>query len=570
MIGGSGVAQWTTDQTCACVRQAHREVEAKFRACDVNGGMLQRMTDAAAVARILNVSTVHADVVASCITALLRGARPGKYQPHVDDFVIESRLGEGTFGNVCRAVHMQTGARYALKMFDKAHVSATGAIEYVCREQKLLVLLQEPQPCPFVVQLFFAFQSPRKMFMALTLATGGELYQKLQAMPHKRFDAETARFYIAEIMLALEWMHSKRVVHRDLKAENIVMTGDGHVLLTDLGLAKQWDQGQTDLHSTSIIGTPSYMPPEVIRESPHGVGFDFWALGVLLFEMMVGCEPFTSDDGVDAHGLFVNILTQAPCFPDDAIEALELRLPKEARALIEGLLIKNPADRLGSAKSGGWATVKAHPFFWQRLPCSRADKVHGRGGGGGGGGGDQAAALQAFDWADAAALKLKPPLAWSKVEEQGPVSDDGWEPAFQTYVSAPGELDNAAATPGIATQRAASAGAQSPSPPHDQGRNRSASSMTPEEEQDMHELELRQALLEREVSSISSQLASRERALEVVLNLAPQMTCAKEASRKYIIAPSELEGKNQLDMAQSGAGAKAMRGGISERIEHEK
>jgi hypothetical protein len=94
--------------------------------------------------------------------------------------------------------------------------------------------------------------------------------------------------------------------------------------------------------------------------------------------------------------------------------------------------------------------------------------------------------------------------------------------------------------------------------------------MTPEEEQDMHELELRQALLEREVSSISSQLASRERALEVVLNLAPQMTCAKEANRKYIIAPSELEGKNQLDMAQSGAGAKAMRGGISERIEHEK
>ena len=99
--------------------------------------------------------------------------------------------------------------------------------------------------------------------MALTLASGGELYQNLQACPFKRFDLECARFYTAEIMLALEWMHSKRVVYRDLKAENVMLTWDGHVMMVDLGLAREWEADESDLRSTSMIGTPQYMPPEV-------------------------------------------------------------------------------------------------------------------------------------------------------------------------------------------------------------------------------------------------------------------------------------------------------------------
>ena len=306
------------------------------------------------------------------------------YQPHVDDFEMETRLGTGAFGGVWRAVQTQTGARYALKIFDKARVDEADGIEYVVREQKLLALLHEPQVCPFLVQIHFAFQDQQKMYMALTLATGGELYQGLQAMPHKRFDTETARFYIAEIMLAIEWMHSKHVVHRNLKAENVILTGEGHVLVTDLSLAKEWDQGQLDLHSTSMIGTPSYMPPEVIQENPHGVGFDFWALGVLLFEMMVGRMPFAPMNSEDAHGLFVSILMHAPRFPggycsggfperpladEEELELLivhgelEPQLTNAARTLIEGLLAKKPAERLGSAATGGWAAVKGHPFF---------------------------------------------------------------------------------------------------------------------------------------------------------------------------------------------------------------
>jgi PAS domain S-box-containing protein len=613
-IAHADIAHWTTDHTCALVAQVLQQVEAQFRACEVDGHRIQRMTDAKAVAKILKVPLVHAASIAEYIKDLLAAAQPpgaaagakvyeksalgNAYQPHVDDFAMETRLGKGAFGDVWQGAHVKTGVRYALKIFDKAHVKETDSIDFVVREQKLLALLHEPQACPFLVQIHFAFQDQRKMYMALTLATGGELYQNMQAMPHNRFNIETARFYIAEIMLAIEWMHSKRVVHRDLKAENVIITGDGHVLVADFGLAKEWDQGQTDLHSTSMIGTPSYMPPEVIRESPHGVGFDFWALGVLLFEMVVGRTPFAPADSDDAHGLFVNILMHAPRFPDgwggsldeerpldeeiprarggNPPPELEPRLPEEARSIIEGLLTKNPDSRLGSAASGGWAALKAQPFFSRRSPALPAVKGAARGGGSGVG--DPVWALPSFEWGAAEVLQMKPPrmpprtLA-SDTIDQGAVSDDDWEdmPAFETYVARardePNDDDGTPATDEPTTQRAAAPAGSTPALPCDV-RSRSGS-MTPDEAGYLHDLEQRHALLAGEVSSIGKKLESRERALEVVLNLVPQMICAKDADGKYIIAnkkmaalyglsPSELEGKNQLDVAQSAAEAKAM------------
>jgi hypothetical protein len=540
------IAHWTTDHTCALVAQVLQQVEAQFRACEVDGHRIQRMTDAKAVARILKVPPVHAASIAEYVKVLLAAAKPpgaaaaakvyekgalgNAYQPHVDDFVMETRLGKGAFGDVWSAVQTQTGVRYALKIFDKAHVK--DGLKFVVREQKLLALLHEPQACPFLVQIHFAFQDQRKMYMAMTLATGGELYQNLLAMPHKRFNIETARFYIAEIMLAIEWMHSKHIVHRDLKAENVIITGDGHVLVADFGLAKKWDQGQTDLHSTSMTGTPTYMPPEVIRGSPHGVGYDFWSLGVLLFELMVGNTPFAPVDSDDAHGLFVNILMHAPRFPDGWGGSLEVerpladeeiqhalppgnpppeleprlpaRLPEDARTIIGGLLTKNPASRFGSAASGGWAALKAHPFFSRQSQALPAVKgaVHGGGGSGGSVGvGDPAWALPAFEWGAAEVLQMKPPhmpphqLA-SHTIDQGTVSDDDWEdmPAFETYV-APNSRGNCGdCTPGtgdaeiaLATQKPVATAGSSPTLPCNE-LSRSGS-MALDEEEYLHDLE---------------------------------------------------------------------------------
>ena len=432
--------QWDTAQACAALdalKQWHEKVAQQFRKYKVDGEKLKSMTDADAVARELRVPRAAVAAIAEYIKPLVATAQdqkghsveappagvvPSKYVPDAADFAIQHRLGKGAFGDVRRAVHKPSGECVALKMFDKILVQETAAAAFIVREKKLLMLMHEPaSTCPFVVQLHFAFQDERKFYLALTLATGGSLYQNLQAMPHKHFDVETARFYIAELMLAVQWIHSKCVVHRDVKAENAMLTADGHVMLTDLGLAKAWGEGDTDLCTTSIIGTPSYMAPEVIRESGHGVGCDFWALGILLFEMMVGHMPFQptdEDDGV--HTAFVNILMHPPSFP------AEPRLPMEARALITALLAKNPEHRLGSDLTGGWGTVKSHPFFSGTPSAGIA--------------GDPSRVLPVWGWEEAAARNTTPPRMPSTAASE-PEQEDDRDPqdgsclGFEAFVS---------------------------------------------------------------------------------------------------------------------------------------
>jgi serine/threonine protein kinase len=152
------------------------------------------------------------------------------------------------------------------------------------------------------------------LYLTLSLVEGGDVYANLEAQPSKSFPVETCRFYAYEIFLALDWMHKKRIIYRDLKAENVLIGNDGHIVMTDLGLAKHWKDPDAVMHSTSICGTPEYMPPEVIREEGHGIAMDYWGLGVLTYEMMCGNTPFSSDD---AKGLFVNILMHDPAFPEE-------------------------------------------------------------------------------------------------------------------------------------------------------------------------------------------------------------------------------------------------------------
>jgi serine/threonine protein kinase len=458
-VGAASVGQWDTDQVHAALddfKQWHEQVAHRFQKHKVDGSKLKSMDNMQAVAQVLHVPQVQGAVIAEYIKPLVTAAQTAdhnaravqappveaavqapvaavlvvvpvkKYEPCTEDFVIETCLGKGAFGDVRKALHTPSGQHFALKILDKAHIQETGSAAFVVREKELLVLMHEPSMlvpgsdgtniCPFVVQLHFAFQDERKIYMAMTLATGGSLYQNLQAMPHKHFDVETARFYIAELMLAVEWIHSKHVVHRDVKAENAMIAADGHVMLTDLGLAKAWDEDHADLCTASMIGTPCYMAPEVIRESGHGAGFDFWALGILLFEMMVGHTPFQpagENDG--AHTVFVNILMHPPNFP------AEPSLPMEACALIVALLAKNPEHRLGSESTGGWAAVKGHPFF-SGTPDA----------------GELSVVLPMWDWEVAAARNVIPPhMPLVTSEQEGDTQDSNCRdvPGFDVFVS---------------------------------------------------------------------------------------------------------------------------------------
>ena len=216
----------------------------------------------------------------------------------------------------------------------------------------------------------------------MELAIGGSLRQRLSLAPGGRFRLHATQFYLAEIVLALEWLHSRRFVYLGLTADSVLLTGDGHVLLTGLALAQPWRLPSTDLESVEPCGPrEEYFPPEVIRLTAHGVGADFWALGVLAFEMLVGLSPFVgaatdANTGVaSAEQLFMCVLQFEPPIPDDAIPPTVRG--NAARALLRGLLEKDVRRRLGSREAGGAAGLRQHAFFtglnWEEAAARRLD-----------------------------------------------------------------------------------------------------------------------------------------------------------------------------------------------------
>ncbi|DBA03476.1 TPA: hypothetical protein N0F65_002884 [Lagenidium giganteum] len=205
---------------------------------------------------------------------------------------------------------------------------------------------------PFVTSLVYAFQSDSKVYLVMDYHSGGELFSYLRK--ETLFTEEKARFYLAEMVLALAHLHSQGIVHRDLKPENILISAQGHIKLTDFGLAKQYREGDELL---TVCGTDEYMAPEIILGKGYDGAVDWWSLGALAHEMMVGKPPFQSRSIRDLH---TKILTA------------KLSLPKwlspDAHALLKALLERNVTKRLGSGKSGMFATrgveaIKTHPFF---------------------------------------------------------------------------------------------------------------------------------------------------------------------------------------------------------------
>ncbi|TIA68320.1 hypothetical protein E3P91_04118 [Wallemia ichthyophaga] len=261
------------------------------------------------------------------------------------DFEFLRLIGRGTFGRVFQVRKKDTKRIYAMKVLSKKEIIAKKEVAHTIGERKILQVSLE---CPFLVGLKFSFQTEKELYFVTDYKSGGELFWHLQR--EGRFSEERARFYIAELVLALQHLHKYDIVYRDLKPENILLDATGHVALCDFGLSKP-DLPADQLTST-FCGTTEYLAPEVLlNDDGYSMLVDFWSLGVLLFEMCCGWSPFYAED---TQQMYKNI-----CFG-------KIRFPKgvigdEGKQFVKGLLNRNPEHRMGSKRDA--AELKEDPFF---------------------------------------------------------------------------------------------------------------------------------------------------------------------------------------------------------------
>ncbi|KAK3813799.1 MAG: kinase-like domain-containing protein, partial [Linnemannia elongata] len=265
------------------------------------------------------------------------------------DFDILRVLGVGSFGKVYQVRKKDTGRIYAMKVLVKKQVIEQKQVEHTIAERNVLV---QALQSPFIVGLKFSFQTPTKLYLVQDFMNGGELFFHMQN--EGTFSEPRARFYVAELVLALEHLHSCNVVYRDLKPENILLSSQGHIVLVDFGLCKQ--NVTEDERTHTFCGTTEYLAPEIVKGTGYGKAVDWWSLGVLLYEMLVGASPFADNR---TEGTYHKILHQP------GTGGSSTGISTNAQDLIQRFLDKNPKTRLGSGPSGAEAVaqIKAHPFF---------------------------------------------------------------------------------------------------------------------------------------------------------------------------------------------------------------
>jgi len=265
----------------------------------------------------------------------------------VTDFHFLKVLGKGSFGKVLLVEKKDTGTFYAMKILRKDAVAKRNQKFHTKAERQILETLNSP----FIVKLHYAFQTKDKLYLVMDFMNGGELFFHLRR--DRKFNQERAKFYAAEIILALEYIHSKGVIYRDLKPENILIDLEGHIRLTDFGLSKQGVGGNVKAYT--LCGTPEYLAPEILQGFGHDKAVDYWSLGALLYEMLGGMPPFYSKDKAQ---MFRNIL-------EKPIE-MKPEFSREACSLLSGLLVVQPNKRMSNPKE-----IKRHEFFrginWDKL-----------------------------------------------------------------------------------------------------------------------------------------------------------------------------------------------------------
>ncbi|EGW33203.1 uncharacterized protein SPAPADRAFT_150965 [Spathaspora passalidarum NRRL Y-27907] len=264
-----------------------------------------------------------------------------------DDFEVLRLLGKGTFGQVFQVKKRDTDRIYAMKVLSKKVIVKKKEIAHTIGERNILVRTSAAAS-PFIVGLKFSFQTPTDLYLVTDYMSGGELFWHLQK--EGRFPEDRAKFYIAELVLALEHLHDNDIVYRDLKPENILLDANGHIALCDFGLSKA--NLNNDGTTNTFCGTTEYLAPEVLLdESGYTKMVDFWSLGVLIFEMCCGWSPFYADN---VQQMYKNIAFGKVRFPKEV-------LSPEGRSFVKGLLNRNPKHRLGATNDA--RELRAHAFF---------------------------------------------------------------------------------------------------------------------------------------------------------------------------------------------------------------
>jgi len=263
----------------------------------------------------------------------------------LDDFSFLAVLGKGNFGKVMLAEEKKSNGLYAIKVLKKEFIIDNDEVEST-RSEKRVFLTAAKERHPFLLGLHSCFQTETRIYFVMEYVSGGDLMLHIQ---RKQFSLRQAKFYASEVLLALEYFHQNGIIYRDLKLDNILLTLDGHVKVADYGLCKEemW-YGNT---TSTFCGTPEFMAPEILLEQRYGRAVDWWAFGVLMYEMLLGQSPFRGDDEDE---IFDAILEDEPLYP--------ITMPRDAVSILQKLLTRDPNRRLGSGKEDA-EDIKRQPFF---------------------------------------------------------------------------------------------------------------------------------------------------------------------------------------------------------------
>ena len=262
------------------------------------------------------------------------------------DFEPLKLLGRGSFGEVILVRLKANKKLYAMKILDKESLKKRKQQIHTKTERDLMVKIN----CPFIVDIKSAFQDEAKLYLVSEFLQGGDLFFHLHEKKKNAFSEEKAKFYIIELVVALDFLHKNNMIYRDLKPENILLDSQGHVKLTDFGLSKIFENENDKAYT--VCGTPQYLAPEILLRKGYGKEVDWWSLGCILYEMIHGRLPFKFKKG---EKISINIYKQNLIFDN--------KISEEAKDLIKNLLIFNPENRLGSGVDGG-DKIKNHKFFY--------------------------------------------------------------------------------------------------------------------------------------------------------------------------------------------------------------
>mmetsp|Transcript_9543 Transcript_9543/g.15897 ORF Transcript_9543/g.15897 Transcript_9543/m.15897 type:complete len:670 (+) Transcript_9543:467-2476(+) len=288
----------------------------------------------------------------------IRPKPPVSEKPNVQMFLPLLRvLGKGSFGKVVlcqKRKGIEQGTLFAMKILRKTHLVKKRQIERTRTERKVLSVVDHP----FIMKLHFAFQTELKLYLVLDYCPGGELFFHLSRF--RRFPERVAKFYAAELLLAIGHLHKRGIIYRDLKPENVLLDAEGHVKLGDFGLAKAGIRHSCE-GATSMCGTPEYMAPEVLNQQGHGFCVDYWGLGMLTYEMMTGLPPWYTTDRAKLFRRLKSAQLDIPSY-----------FTAQAASCVSQFLQRDPRRRLGST---GIRTAMEHEFFrtinWRALYARR-------------------------------------------------------------------------------------------------------------------------------------------------------------------------------------------------------